>query len=130
MLPVQDLSYRCRAGASVLFALTVVSCGGPSPEPAPPPQTSQAEVVPSAPPPAAQTFIVPSAPPPAQTETVPPPPSTLMVWEPGYWSWAGQAWAWVPGHYAQRPRPTADWVPGQWVQQAGSGWIWVPGHWT
>jgi uncharacterized protein YcfJ len=69
-----------------------------------------------------------SAPPPLQSEYVPPPPDSSYVWQSGYWQWNGYQYQWVQGHYAQRPYPTAMWVPDHW-QQYNGGWGFVPGHW-
>jgi hypothetical protein len=35
----------------------------------------------------------------------------------------------MPGHYAQRPSPTANWIPDYWEEGPG-GWLWVEGQWT
>ena len=70
------------------------------------------------------------APPPPRSEFVPPPPGPQMVWEPGYWTFSGVTWDWVPGHYEARPQPTAQWIPGHWAQQPGGTWVWIAGRWT
>jgi len=80
--------------------------------------------------PPAVVDVAPTAPPPPRVETIPPPPSAVMVWEPGHWNWNGNDWEWDSGHYAERPRPSAAWVPGNWTQQADGRWTWVPGHWS
>ena len=72
----------------------------------------------------------PAAPPPpiplAQVETVPPPPSARVVWQPGGWQWSGAAYVWRPGRYVERLAAYHRWVPGHWN---GAG-AWIPGHWV
>ncbi len=80
------------------------------------------------------TSVVASAfaPPPDRTEVVAPSPGPEMVWQPGYWSFDGTNWNWVPGSYAPRPQPAARWVPGRWTKAPGGGgvWIWTAGRWV
>lgn len=73
-------------------------------------------------------FSVGIAPPAPIVETVPPPPGAGYVWQPGYWSWNGVQWVWVPGTYVVAPYPGAVWVPGHWVSRP-VGWVWVGGGW-
>jgi hypothetical protein len=40
------------------------------------------------------------APPVPVVEAVPAPPAPGYVWQPGYWSWNGAQYVWVPGVYA------------------------------
>jgi hypothetical protein len=56
--------------------------------------------------------IAPYAPPAPRVETLPPASSPLAMWQPGHWSWSGTRYSWIPGHYAERPSPSANWVPG------------------
>jgi hypothetical protein len=51
-----------------------------------------------------------------------------MLWLAGHWKWDSANYAWTPGHYVQRPTPTANWLPDYWQQESG-GWQWVEGHW-
>ena len=44
-------------------------------------------------------------------------------------SWSGGQYVWIGGQYAERPAPSANWVPGYW-QQGPNGWIWVEGRWA
>lgn len=75
----------------------------------------------------AQRVVV--APPAPLVEVVPAPPiAGYYVWRPGYWSWNGIRYAWIPGVYATPPRPRAIWVPGHWVARR-RGWVWVGGYW-
>jgi hypothetical protein len=74
------------------------------------------------------TVVAPYAPPAPRVEN-PPPPSPLMVWEPGHWSWSGAQFVWTPGHYAERPSASATWCPGYW-QQGPAGWVWIEGSWS
>ena len=68
-------------------------------------------------------------PPPGRAEIPPPAPSLQALWRFGYWSWNGVKYVWLPGHYVQRPSPTANWIPGYWEQRP-EGWMWVEGQWT
>lgn len=75
------------------------------------------------------TAAVAPYPPPAKRAEIPPsPPSDDLLWLVGHWSWDGAKYAWSPGHYIQRPTPTANWRPGYWDQEL-SGWLWTEGHW-
>ena len=73
-------------------------------------------------------FSVALTPPAAVVETIPPPPAPGNVWTPGYWSWNGTEYVWVPGQYAVPPFPGAVWIGGRWVAR-GHGWTWVDGRW-
>ena len=72
--------------------------------------------------------VVGFAPPAPVVEAVPAPPAPGYVWQPGYWSWNGVQYVWVPGVYVVPPYAHAVWVPGSWVRHGG-GWVWGPGHW-
>lgn len=73
--------------------------------------------------------VVGIAPPVAVIEPPPPPPvAPGYVWQPGYWSWNGVQYVWVPGAYALAPYAGAVWVPGVWVAGPG-GYVWRAGHW-
>ena len=74
------------------------------------------------------SFSVGIAPPAPIVETPPPPPAPAAVWTPGYWSWDGARYVWVPGQYVVAPFPGAIWVGGRWVH-SGPHWGWVDGHW-
>jgi hypothetical protein len=83
-------------------------------------------------------------PPPAPlAESRPPPPSALVDWVPGYWTWSGAAWGWVAGFWRDArldmpaPQPEvpgappgvgALWIGGTWHIQAGA-WVWIGGRW-
>jgi hypothetical protein len=67
-------------------------------------------------------------PPPPHREVVPPPPHPGWVWQPGYHRWDGAHYIWVPGAYAEPPRPHAVWVAGHW-RNTPHGYVWVEGHW-
>ena len=63
----------------------------------------------------AQEVYIERAPPPPRQEVVPSLPAERTereVWQPGYWRWNGHEHAWVAGHYVERPRHGAVWVPG------------------
>jgi hypothetical protein len=73
--------------------------------------------------------VVGVAPPPLIVEPVPPAPLRgYYVWRPGYWSWTGVRYVWVPGIYLRAPYARAVWVPGHWVASR-MGWVWVGGRW-
>src|ERR1700745_3856681 len=72
--------------------------------------------------------VVGFAPPAPVVETVPVPPAPGYVWQPGYWSWNGVQYVWVPGVYVMPPYARAVWVPGTWVGRGG-GWVGPAGHW-
>jgi hypothetical protein len=73
-------------------------------------------------------IVVGFAPPAPVVEVAPPPPAPGYVWQPGYWSWNGVRYVWVPGRYVVAPFVQAAWVPGVWVRH-GPGWVWIAGHW-
>jgi hypothetical protein len=73
-------------------------------------------------------LVVGIAPPVPVVEPVPPPPAPGYAWQPGYWSWNGVQYVWVPGAYVVAPFVHAVWVPGAWVRR-GPGWAWVAGRW-
>ena len=75
-----------------------------------------------------EPVVVRERPPVEREEFIPAPPGQAYVWHQGYWRWRGGGWAWEPGHYVERPHPSAVWVPGHWVERR-YGWAWVPGHW-
>ena len=72
--------------------------------------------------------VVGFAPPAPIAEVVPPPPAPGYIWQPGYWSWNGVQYVWVPGGYVVAPYVHAAWVPGAWVRHR-PGWVWIAGHW-
>ncbi|MGE4352231.1 MAG: hypothetical protein AB7E52_08600 [Bdellovibrionales bacterium] len=73
--------------------------------------------------------LSPSAPPQTPFE-IPPRSSYPMyqVWRTGYWDYDGLTFTWVPGHFINRPDPTASWTPDRWEQRS-FGWAFVPGFW-
>jgi WXXGXW repeat (2 copies) len=78
--------------------------------------------------PAHFSFSVAVTPPAPLVETAPPPPVPGYVWNPGYWSWNGVKYVWVPGRYVVAPFPNARWIGGKWVHR-GRRWAWVDGRW-
>lgn len=70
----------------------------------------------------------PAAPPAPLVEVVPPASSPTVYWQPGHWAWTGTQWAWLPGHYEQRPAEAGIWQPGHW-EQSSNGYFWVDGRW-
>jgi WXXGXW repeat (2 copies) len=67
-------------------------------------------------------------PPPPLAETIVVAPGPGYFWVPGYQSWNGNRYVWVPGHYERAPYGRHVWVPGRWVHN-GHGWYWREGHW-
>jgi hypothetical protein len=67
-------------------------------------------------------------PPAPVVETIPPPSVPGRVWTPGYWSWNGVDYVWVPGQYVVAPFPGAVWIGGRWVPR-NHHWTWVDGRW-
>lgn len=72
--------------------------------------------------------VVMRAPPAPRVEVIPAAPAERMVWNPGHWQWDGREYAWVPGHYVERPFREARWAPGHWIERDG-GWVWEDGRW-
>jgi hypothetical protein len=68
--------------------------------------------------------------PPARAETPPLPPVSdqSMIWQPGYWDWTGNAYAWREGRWVGRAGHGSNWVPGAWAPVDGT-YSWVPAHW-
>ncbi len=85
-------------------------------------------LVSSAAPAFAATVAVGVVPPVAMAQPVPAPSVAGYVWRPGYWSWDGARYVWIPGIYLAPPMPRATWVPGHWIASRGR-WAWVGGHW-
>jgi hypothetical protein len=59
------------------------------------------------------------APPPLPDYDQPPIPSEGDMWTPGYWSWNGYEYFWVPGTWVEPPQPGFLWTPGYWVFGGG-----------
>jgi hypothetical protein len=55
-------------------------------------------------------------------------PGYGMVWRPGYYTWTGYRYAWVPGVWVRPPFARAVWVGPRWVRQP-RGFAWVGGYW-
>ena len=62
-----------------------------------------------------------------ETRVVAPGAGYLRI--PGYHSWDGRAYVWVPGRWDRGPRANARWVPARWVRDRRHGWYLVEGHW-
>lgn len=69
-----------------------------------------------------------TAPPPVRYEVRPPPPSSSMVWQPGYWALNGNEYTWVEGRYVQT-RTGYAWRQPRWESRSGA-WVMVPGAWV
>jgi hypothetical protein len=68
------------------------------------------------------------APPPLPEEDQPPLPQDDYLWTPGYWSWRGQRYFWIPGAWVRPPQVGVLWTPGYW-SSAGTFFVFHPGHW-
>ncbi len=101
-------------GIAGLGALALGGCAGTAP---PSPSANMAAIV------------APYRPPPKRAEIPPPPPSPRALWLVGHWRWTGSNYVWTPGHYVERPAPTANWVPDYWMEQK-DGWTFVAGRWA
>jgi hypothetical protein len=49
----------------------------------------------------------------------PPIPAEGDMWTPGYWSWNGYEYFWVPGTWVEPPQPGFLWTPGYWAFVGG-----------
>jgi hypothetical protein len=67
-------------------------------------------------------------PPPPIREVIVNSPGPGFYWVPGYQSWNGSRYFWIPGHWERVPLGRHRWVEGHW-RHNGRGWYWVPGHW-
>lgn len=115
--------------ASALFA-SFASLGGCVPDPysqvdGHTTNTQPVNYAPTAPLP---VTYAPTAPPAPLVEVVPSPPGPTVTWQPGNWAWTGSQWAWIPGHYEQRPAQAGVWLPGHWEQNS-NGYFWIAGRW-
>jgi hypothetical protein len=59
------------------------------------------------------------APPPLPDYDQPPIPAEGDLWTPGYWSWNGYEYFWVPGTWVEPPQPGFLWTPGYWAFVGG-----------
>lgn len=71
---------------------------------------------------------VPQMPPPPATDMVTPSPAPNAVWIPGYWSYNGNSYAWVAGHWEIPPPNSHSYIAAHWENQ-GSGYFFVPAYW-
>ncbi len=55
-------------------------------------------------------------------------PSARHVWIAGSHVWRAGRWFWVRGYWALPPRQGVAWVPGHWAPRP-RGFVWVPGAW-
>ena len=77
---------------------------------------------------AAADIVVRIRPPRAVVERRPPAPSRNHAWVSGYQRWDGNAYAWSPGRWEQRPQPRSRYVSPRWTHQK-NGWVLVEGRW-
>src|SRR5215472_18971037 len=75
----------------------------------------------------AQTVRV-APPPPRDTRPMGRPPQPGFVWTPGYQSWNGRGYRWVPGRWVRPPRRGSVWVAPTWNRR-GNGWTFHKGYW-
>jgi hypothetical protein len=68
------------------------------------------------------------APPPLPDYDQPPIPADGDMWTPGYWSWNGYEYFWVPGTWVEPPQPGFLWTPGYWAF-VGSVYAFHRGYW-
>ena len=68
------------------------------------------------------------APPPLPDYDQPPIPAEGDMWTPGYWSWNGYEYFWVPGTWVEPPQPGFLWTPGYWAF-VGSVYAFHRGYW-
>lgn len=71
---------------------------------------------------------VSTAPPPLPTTDQPPCPEEGDLWTPGYWSWDGVSYHWVPGVWVPPPSVGVLWTPGYWAY-AGTVFVFHRGYW-
>ena len=79
----------------------------------------------------AQEIFITREPPPLRHEVIPVLPrerAEREVWQPGHWRWDGREHVWVEGHFVERPRREAEWVPPHYDRRPG-GWVFIDGHW-
>lgn len=109
------------SGILVFALLALTACGSDTTAEAPAP----------VPAPEVQSYpgLAPIAPPKPMFEEKPvlQSPET-QIWKPGYWSWNGSEYSWIPGEVVPRPAPTAAWFPDHWMWHT-YGWAFVPGYW-
>jgi hypothetical protein len=55
-------------------------------------------------------------------------PAPGYLWSPGYWSWDGSDYFWVPGTWVEPPSGGVLWAPGYWGYQNGL-YLWNEGYW-
>ncbi len=68
-------------------------------------------------------------PPKPKVEIIPPRPTPIAVWIPGYWYYdpITERFIWISGYWNRHPLGTI-WVPGYWSYSDGV-YIWISGHW-
>ena len=71
---------------------------------------------------------VPVAPVLVAPAVIPPPPAYGIIWRPGYYSWSGYGYGWVPGAWVQPPRVGVLWTPGYWGF-VGAFYVFHRGYW-
>jgi len=67
-------------------------------------------------------------PPPLPDEEQPVNSQEGALWTPGYWSWGGERYVWVPGAWVQPPQVGMLWTPGYWGS-VGGYYRFHPGYW-
>ncbi len=74
-------------------------------------------------------FRVDVPPPPLPIYEQPPIPEPSYMWTPGYWSWDGYDYFWVPGTWVLAPQPGLLWTPGYWGWRDGA-YVFYEGYWA
>ena len=76
------------------------------------------------------TQQAPPSPPPLPTvpETMSGTPPANALWIPGYWSYSGNAYFWVAGHWEVPPPNVRSYITAHWERQ-GHHFYWIPSYW-
>ena len=70
----------------------------------------------------------PPPPPPQVTETVGASPAPNALWVPGYWSFNGNSYIWLGGHWEIPPPNVRAYVAAHWENRR-DGYVYVPSYW-
>lgn len=71
----------------------------------------------------------PVPPPPQAAEVVPAAPSPNALWIPGYWSFNGNAYVWLAGHWEVPPPNVHAYVTAHWERYGRHSYCWVQSYW-
>jgi hypothetical protein len=70
----------------------------------------------------------PPAPPPPVSEVVSAPPAPNALWVPGYWSFTGNGYTWLGGHWEIPPPTARAYVAAHW-ETRGDHYVYVQSYW-